>query len=262
MDTGSAKRVPRQRFGGPYPWLISLLGEYAFNTLELHNITHRRRGTVRVHIIDLFFSPNFVSLLHGNVHAPLATNPGWRNHVVTIRICTVPNNFCVNLSTTSLSMFQFFNDNHSSTSGNHETIAIFVKCAGCLLGCIVSCCRKRTHAVKHRCELPAHVFTSTAKSYVSLVELDLLHASSNAMRTSTARTTNAETGTIDFKRSRKHGTRSRSHRPSHSERPNPLCPPVAAALNSVHRLHNVRDASSTLTEDPGNPFVLLVLFFC
>ena len=88
------------------------------------NIAMVRRRTMTIHITDCIgrysriFNRQFESLLHGFFL-------GLRN-VFAIGIRTETDQFRINLRTTSLSVFIFFENQGTSTFANHETVAVLV----------------------------------------------------------------------------------------------------------------------------------------
>jgi hypothetical protein len=116
-------------------------------------------GSVCVDVFHRFVTLVTLGVFHGQVHAALATHTRWSNHVVTIRVCPITNEFGVNLGATSLGVFQFFQDDNTTSTGNHKTISALIKGSGSSFGIFIVRSAEGTHAVKHTGKLPVDAFT-------------------------------------------------------------------------------------------------------
>mmetsp|Transcript_15890 Transcript_15890/g.49917 ORF Transcript_15890/g.49917 Transcript_15890/m.49917 type:complete len:301 (+) Transcript_15890:118-1020(+) len=181
VHTRSAQRVAREGLCRAHEGVEVLLREDSLYGSELLHVPHRRGRPVRVDVVDRLVAADSIRHGHGQLHAVLATHARGRHNVVAIRIGRVTDELGVDAGTTRLCVLEFLQNQHAAAPCNDKAVAVLVEGARGLRWVVVPLGRECPHAVKHSRELPTLILASTHKCHVGLVELDLLHASADAV---------------------------------------------------------------------------------
>mmetsp|Transcript_41389 Transcript_41389/g.99134 ORF Transcript_41389/g.99134 Transcript_41389/m.99134 type:complete len:233 (+) Transcript_41389:516-1214(+) len=200
-------------------------------------------------------------IFHSQFHTAFTTDTRRGDHIVSIGVGGVSDEFGIDLCTTLLGMFQFFQDDHTTSTGNDESITGLVEGTGRMFRILVPSSRQGTHTIEHTCELPVNVLTCTTEGDVTLVQLDLFEACTDTVSTCTACTGDRVRRALNFEVCCKDGTACRSHRPCNTEGSDLVLPPLSTGKDGITSLDDVRDRCTTLSDDGSDTWVLLVLFW-
>merc|ERR1719343_1140034 len=261
LDTGSPQGVTTEGLGRSNVGCVVFGVEQSLDGTQFSNITNRCGSSVGVDVIDgLVFGTISYGIVQSHLHAGFSTYTGRSDHVVSVRVGGVSDKFGVDLGSTGLGVLEFFEDHHTTTSGNDESVTGFVKGTGRRFGVFVVGSRQSSHTVEHTCEFPVDVLSCTAEGNVGLVQFDLLETSSDAVGSGTAGTTDGKTGSLNLKVGSKDGRAGGSHGTGDTERSNLVLPSLCLSLDSVAGFDNIGNGSSSLSDNGGNSLVFLVLF--
>jgi len=123
---------------------------------------------------------------HCHLHAADGAFAAWSNHVVAVGRRAVADDFGVDFGATSQSVFQLFNHDHATTTGDDEAITVFVVGTGRFFRRVVVLSGQRAHGVEQERLAPVFFFAAASKHDVLLTQLDLLNRSTDAMCTGSA----------------------------------------------------------------------------
>mmetsp|Transcript_29322 Transcript_29322/g.62315 ORF Transcript_29322/g.62315 Transcript_29322/m.62315 type:complete len:241 (-) Transcript_29322:638-1360(-) len=238
MDTSSSKRMPRKTLCGPNIGLVSLPLKQPLDGAKFCKIPHRCGSSMCINVFDWLLATMSIRIGHGKFHAHFSPHTRGCHHVIPIRVGSVSHEFCVNLSPARLGVLQLLKDDDSSTAGDAESITVLIKGPTGLLGRVIVRCGQGTHTVKHTGKVPIDILSRTTERHIGLVQQNLLVSRTNTMRSSTARTGDGKTHSLNLECRGQNGTDSRSHGSCDTEWSN-LVLPSASVLNCRDSLDNV-----------------------
>mmetsp|Transcript_17323 Transcript_17323/g.20651 ORF Transcript_17323/g.20651 Transcript_17323/m.20651 type:complete len:245 (-) Transcript_17323:253-987(-) len=166
MHTRRTKRMPTQTLRRPNHRLIPLLLKPPLNRRQLHQIPHRSTRPMRINILHLLLTTPTIRLRHGKLHTGLPSDSGGCDHVVSVGVGGVSDEFGVDFGATGFGVFEFFEDDYSATAGDDESVAGCVEGAGGGLGCVVVGGGEGAHAVEHCGECPSLAFSCSTKCHI------------------------------------------------------------------------------------------------
>ncbi len=170
-----AQKVARHRLSGTYGELMRVLSENSFDRLGFIDIVILCGRAMGIDVID---SAGFkVRIFQGQLHAasrPLSFR-GRRRHMVSVAVCSIADNFAVDLGAAPDRPLSLLQDQNSRSLGDHEPIAILVKGAAGPLRLVVA----RGESL-HRAESP-HAQRSDGR-FASSRNNDILKPPPNEMK--------------------------------------------------------------------------------
>ena len=137
-----------------------------------------------INIIDIFWF--YISRFQSSHHCTLCTITirCRSSHMISITTHTITDNLCINMSTTSLSMFIFFQYDNTRTFTHNKAIPIFIPRTTCFLWFIISLrksfsCAKSCNSHRiHSC------FCTTCNHNISFSSCDNTSSITNSMSSS------------------------------------------------------------------------------
>eukprot|EP00967_Tisochrysis_lutea_P148231 scaffold282842_cov33-Tisochrysis_lutea.AAC.2 len=137
VDSCSTKSMARERLGRAHVRLVSFRIKDGLNGVKFLQISDRRGGTVGVDVVNLLLATNLVGHRHSQLHASLATNTRWGDHVVAVGVRGIAYKLSVDLGAASLGMLKLLEHDNTAAARNNESIAGHIKGAGRRLGRVV-----------------------------------------------------------------------------------------------------------------------------
>ena len=196
--------------------------EHLADRLDLLDVADRRRGGVRIDVVDRRVDP-FERHLHA-AHRALA---GRRHHVVAVGGGAIAGHLGVDFRAARLGVLKLFEHQHAGAAGDDEAVAVAVIGARRLVRRLVEARRHRAHGVEQHRHGPVEVFAAAGEHHVLLAPLDRLGGVADAMVRGRAGRRDRIVDAFDLEPGGERRRRRRRHRLRHRER--------ADALRSLFR---------------------------
>ncbi|EGE57185.1 hypothetical protein RHECNPAF_470074 [Rhizobium etli CNPAF512] len=175
LYAGRTERMAGQRFGRLD--MRNPGAEYLADGADFLAVADRRRGAVRVDIVD-------VALHRGQrlAHAADGALARGCDHVVTIRGGAVADDFGVDLGAAGLGVLKLLEHQHAGAAGDDEAVAVDVIGARGAVGRVIVLGGHGAHGVEEIGHRPVEIFVAAGKHHVLLAPLDHLGGIADAVR--------------------------------------------------------------------------------
>ena len=173
----------------------TVVAEHFTDRTQLFHVAYRRRGAVRVQVVDWG-----INAVHRHLHAAHRTFAGWSNHVSAVRRCAVAHDLSVDVRATRQSVFQLFNHNHTAAASDNKTVAVCIIGTGCFIWRFVVFGGQCAHRVELTGHFPAQLFAAASKYDVLFAQLDLLNRITDTVCGGRTCRADGVVHTVDFER--------------------------------------------------------------
>ena len=154
----------------------TLRAEHAADRLDLLEIADRRRGGVRIDVVD-----RRLAGVERHVHAAHRALARGRHHVVAVGGRAVAGDLGIDLGAARLGVFELFQHQHAGAAGDDEAVAVHVVGARGLGRRVVVFRRHGAHGVEQHRERPVQLFAAAGEDHVLLAPLNDFGGIADAM---------------------------------------------------------------------------------
>ena len=215
--------MPGQRLGGRDRRAGVAGAEHRADRFDLLVVADRRRGGVRVDVVDL----DALQVFHGLAHAPHRTLAGGGDHVVPVGGGAVAGDLAVDPRAAGLGVLVFLQHQHTGAAGDDEAVAVHVIGArGTGRGLVVAR-GHRAHGVEQDGERPIQLFATAREDDVLPAAANDLGGVADAVIRGRAGRGDRIVHAADLEPGRQRGRRGRGHRFGYRERADALRPLLA-----------------------------------
>ena len=195
----------------------ALRAEHLADRLDLLDVADRRRGGVRVDVVD-----RRVHAFERHLHAAHRALARRRHHVVAVGGRAIARDLGVDFRAARLGVLQLFEHQHAGAAGDHEAVAVAVIGARGLVRRLVEARRHRAHGVEQHRHGPVEVLAAAGEHHVLLAPLDRLGGVADAVVRGRAGRRDRIVHALDLEPGGERRRRGRRHRLRHRERADAL----------------------------------------